>query len=95
MNATLNDDSENKSIWDKFQADMYTASGVIFGFGLGVTALLGFLYLYMLRIPGCLFMLVWGIIATIEAMVLFPGLILLVDVYPTWKVSFVFTGVVS
>lgn len=85
LNVTVNSDASDKDIWDKFQADMFTGAGVIFGFGLGVTALLGFVYLYILRIPGCLFTLVWGIIAAIEALVLLPGLILYGDVYPTWK----------
>lgn len=85
VTISVNSDANDKDIWDKFQADMFTGAGVIFGFGMGVTALLGFVYLYILRIPGCLFTLVWGIIAAIEALVLLPGLILYADVYPSWK----------
>lgn len=41
---------------------MLTAKGLIGGFGLGVSVLVGTVYLLFLRIPGVLFLLIWGLL---------------------------------
>lgn len=57
--------------------DLYDNSAVIFGIGLGVANLIAFLYLYILRIPGVLFMAIWGILITILAALVIGGFLLL------------------
>mmetsp|Transcript_44743 Transcript_44743/g.140297 ORF Transcript_44743/g.140297 Transcript_44743/m.140297 type:complete len:636 (-) Transcript_44743:141-2048(-) len=44
----------------EFYADLYTARAIIFGFGFPVTVVLGFLFLFLLRIPGILPIVIWG-----------------------------------
>lgn len=41
---------------------MYKLRGYIFGFGIGISLFLSFFYLYFLRIPGVLSIMVWSII---------------------------------
>lgn len=45
-----------------FFADMLQAKGLVGGFGLGVSTLVGAMYLVFLRIPGVLFLLIWGLL---------------------------------
>jgi len=81
-NTTQLQKISEKGWWEMFQADFYTSYGVILGCGLGLTAVIGFVYLYILRIPGFLALVVWGIIGTIEAFFLLPGLMLYTVTYP-------------
>jgi hypothetical protein len=56
--------------------DVYNNQGVIFGFGLGVSIVVAFLYIYILRIPGVLDTIIWGIIGLIFV-VLLAGFLML------------------
>lgn len=51
---------------NRFVADVYKFQGYIFGFGLGVSTLFAFAYLYLLRIPGLLSAIIWGIIIGVD-----------------------------
>ena len=83
-NTTALQKASEKGWWEMFQADFYTSYGVILGCGLGLTSVIGFIYLYILRIPGFLALVVWGIIAMIEAFFLLPGLMLYTVTYPEY-----------
>ena len=50
---------------------MLTAKGLIGGFGLGISVVVGTAYLMFLRIPGVLFILIWGIVFSVW--ILFAG----------------------
>jgi hypothetical protein len=50
-----------------FLHDVYKMSGIVFGIGLGVSTAIAFLYLCILRIPGCLFISIWGVILAVQA----------------------------
>ncbi|GMI08068.1 hypothetical protein TrLO_g14282 [Triparma laevis f. longispina] len=79
MNPTSED-----GFFDQANADMYTARWVILGAGTGVAMTLGFVYLYILRIPGVLALVCWGLIALIEAC--FLGVAYFsYDTSETWK----------
>lgn len=67
----LNPTTED-GFFDQANADMMTARVYIVGFGCGAALVLGFLYLYVIRIPGVLSLVCWGLIAAIE--VLFLGM---------------------
>lgn len=54
-------------------ADMLTAKGLIGGFGLGVSVLIGVAYLLFLRIPGVLFLLIWGLLFAVWAILAGAG----------------------
>lgn len=72
------------SWFSDFLGDMYTLRGYVFGFGLGLTAGIAFLYLFLLRIPGLLFLLLWGIILGIFV-VMIVGSFLLWSLANTWS----------
>ena len=57
-------------------ADMLTAKGLIGGFGLGVSVLIGVVYLLFLRIPGVLFLLIWGLLFAVWAILAGAGAML-------------------
>lgn len=57
-------------------ADMLTARGLIGGFGLGVSVLIGVVYLLFLRIPGVLFLLIWGLLFAVWAILAGSGAML-------------------
>ena len=48
----------------EFLSDVYTARAAIFGFGFPVTVVLGFLFLYLLRMPGLLPVIIWGAVGS-------------------------------
>lgn len=58
-------------------ADVLTAKGFIGGFGLGVSVLVGTVYLLFLRIPGVLFLLIWGLLFAVWAILAGSGGMLL------------------
>eukprot|EP00903_Cladosiphon_okamuranus_P019573 g18001.t1 len=58
-------------------ADLLTARGLIGGFGLGVSVLIGVVYLMFLRIPGVLFLLIWGLVFAVWAVLAGAGGMLL------------------
>lgn len=57
-------------------ADLSKARGLIGGFGLAVSALVGTAYLMFLRIPGVLFLLIWGLLFGVLALVAGSGVVL-------------------
>ena len=46
---------------EQFCADMFAAAGYIFGFG-RVAMIASFLYVWVMRIPGVLTLVIWGLI---------------------------------
>lgn len=76
--------SGGDSGWFKrFLQDLYILRGYIFGFGLGVSTFLAFMYLFVLRIPFLLWSVVWGAILSI-GLLLFVGSWLLWDLANQW-----------
>lgn len=67
-----------------FLGDVYGFSGYIFGFGIGVATLVAFLYLFFLRIPGVLTIIIWTIILSI-AVFLLAGAFMLFSLSSTWR----------
>lgn len=55
---------------------MLTAKGLIGGFGLGASVLIGAGYLLFLRIPGVLFLLIWGLLFGVWAILAGAGAML-------------------
>lgn len=53
---------ESYSYLTTFFTAIWNLRGYIFGFGLGISFLVAFLYLYMLRIPGLLTVIIWSIL---------------------------------
>lgn len=51
---------EGGTFWGNLFADLWTAKEWIFGFGFGVSLIVGFVYAFFLRIPGVLPFMVWG-----------------------------------
>uniref|UniRef100_A0A7S2Y2B5 Choline transporter-like protein n=1 Tax=Fibrocapsa japonica TaxID=94617 RepID=A0A7S2Y2B5_9STRA len=70
--------------FDDFTADLYKAIYVIFGFGIGVALGVGFLYLILLRVPGVLFLMTWGIIFLVQLLWLVGGA-LCVQIGKAWE----------
>ena len=67
LNTTYNDKNKpEKSVWEQFCADMFAAAGYIFGFGFGVAMVASFLYVWVMRIPGVLTLVIWGLIAAVQ-----------------------------
>lgn len=62
---------------------MLTAQGLIGGFGLGMSALIGTAYLMFLRIPGVLCLLIWGIVLGVWVLLAVAGAVLY-DTSETW-----------
>lgn len=67
-----------------FLGDLIVLQGYIFGFGIGVAVFISFIYLYVLRIPGFLFITIWGGILSV-AILLFVGSWLLWDLANEWE----------
>ena len=61
------DESNQNTFLTAVFGDIYNFRGVIFGFGVGVAIGISFLYVLLLRIPGVLDTLIWGIIFFIFA----------------------------
>ncbi len=85
---TLSDDITYSSLLDdswfsNFLSDVYNNLGLVFGFGIGVATAVSFAYLYVMRIPGLLFTVIWGIILCIQVL-LVVGSFLLWDLASTW-----------
>lgn len=68
----------------KFLGDTYQFAGYIFGFGIGVATVVAFLYLYFLRLPGVLTLIIWTIILSI-AVFLIAGAFMLFSLSSTWR----------
>lgn len=52
--------------YQAFVSDVFEYQGYVFGFGIGVAALVALIYLYLLRIPGLLSIIIWSLILSIE-----------------------------
>lgn len=76
--------SSGEGWFNKFITDLLYLRGYIFGIGIGGAVLFSFVYLYLLRIPGMLFIVVWSIIFSIMAS-LVTGAWLLWGLANTWK----------
>jgi hypothetical protein len=67
----VNYGGDNTKSWvSDFFSDMYHLRGYIFGFGIGIALFLSFFYLYFLRIPGILSLMIWTIILSIPSFLL-------------------------
>jgi len=51
--------------FNTFIADIYDQLGLIFGFGLGISTALSFVFIYGLRIPGLLTIVIWVLILSV------------------------------
>ncbi|GMI20916.1 hypothetical protein TeGR_g11602 [Tetraparma gracilis] len=67
VTADFLDPASEDGFFDRISADMYTAQSVILGFGLGVAMVMGFAYLFFIRLPGVLSMLIWGLLFCVFA----------------------------
>ena len=67
---------ENADYFTEIMADVYSMKEYIFSFGLGVGFLLSLAYLYFLRIPGLMFLIIWGVVLSF-LVVLLIGTILI------------------
>ena len=67
---------ENADYFTEIMADVYSMKEYIFIFGLGVGFLLSLAYLYFLRIPGLMFLIIWGVVLSF-LVVLLIGTILI------------------
>merc|ERR1719498_651388 len=76
---------EEKDFFQKIQADVLNSMGIIGGVGVGVTVVVGFLFLYFLRIPFVLTTIIWGIILCIFLCFFLPGVFLVMVTYPDWS----------
>lgn len=76
--------AKGQSWFNEFISDFLSLRGYIFGFGIGVTVGVAFLYLYLLRLPGFLFTVLWGMIGGIF-FVLVVGSWLLWSLANTWS----------
>ena len=75
---------ESTSWFTNFLGDVYSNRAIIFGIGIGAANVVAFLYLFILRLPGVLFFAIWGVLLTIQ-FVLLIGAILLMNLATTWK----------
>ena len=67
ISANFMDPAAKDGFFDRANADLYATQWWIIGFGCGVAMFLGFAYLFVLRIPGVLSLMVWGLIFCIFA----------------------------
>lgn len=62
--------------FNTFIADIYNQLGLIFGFGIGVATALSFIFLYGLRIPGLLTIVIWFLILSVLVVTLIGSFLL-------------------
>ena len=67
-----------------FLQDVYDNSGIIFGIGIGVSIVVSFVYLLLLRIPGFLPLIIWSILLSV-LLLIFIGGYLLYDLSAQYK----------
>ncbi|GMI20316.1 hypothetical protein TeGR_g8471 [Tetraparma gracilis] len=68
FNAAMQTSDEDSGFLEKLQSDLYTAQGWILGFGFVVAMFVSFFYTFFLRLPGVLFIMIWGCIAAVFGM---------------------------
>lgn len=73
---TMPSPSTGSDWFNNLLADIYDNRTVVFGIGLGFANVVAFLYLYVLRIPGFLYTTIWGIILSIQFVLLVGGALL-------------------
>lgn len=89
LNLTMNSIPavETGASWFRsFMGDIVNQAGIIFGFGIGVSAFLAFAYIYILRIPGFLTITIWTLLVSIFVL-LIVGSWLLWGLANSWKAS--------
>lgn len=65
---------ENTSSWfEDLFGDLYTARAYVAGIGIALPAVMGFVYLFFLRIPCVLSLMVWGVMGAVQALLLGGG----------------------
>ena len=67
-----------------FLQDLYDNSGIIFGIGIGVSIVISFVYLILLRVPGFLSLIIWSILLSV-LLLIFVGAYLLFDLSEQYK----------
>jgi choline transporter-like protein 2/4/5 len=85
-NSSLYGSDDNNEWFSTFMGDIYNNKGLIFGFGICVSTVIAFTYLYVLRIPGLLMLVIWSIIFSIEVLAL-AGAFMLMELAKEWKVD--------
>jgi hypothetical protein len=83
VTSTYEAANDGKQWFNNFLSDIYTLQGYIFGFGLGFSTGVAFLYLYVLRIPGLLFFVIWTAILGVLLFLLI-GSALLLSLASSW-----------
>lgn len=78
------DADDDQSAWDQFVADLMTVWWVILVFGFIVTMVMAFVYLRLLRIPGILDLLIWGIIIAVFLLLILIGALAALYTAPRW-----------
>jgi hypothetical protein len=76
--------NSGKGWFNNFLSDVLTLQGYIFGFGIGFSTGVAFLYLYFLRIPGLLFFIIWAAVLSILVVMLI-GSILVLTLADSWS----------
>jgi len=71
-----NVNTNSGSAWYKeFTSDLFTSWPIIMGFGFGVSMVVGFIFLFLLQLPGVLLILTWGVIFGIEGFWVVGGIL--------------------
>jgi len=78
------DVSASSGWFGDFLGDVYKMSGIVFGIGFGVSTAVSFIYLYVLRIPGCLFVSIWAVILAVQVCIII-GAFLLWSLANSWS----------
>jgi choline transporter-like protein 2/4/5 len=73
MASTTAGNGEEEGFLSKLYSDLWTGMTWILGAGFCIAMVISFVYTYLLRIPGVLFLLIWGCIAAVFAMLLGMG----------------------
>lgn len=73
LNTTSYDDSDKEEWWEKIYGDVFVAWPYIIGVGVLGAILIGFAYTYLLRIPGVLTIIIWGLLVAVFITLLAGG----------------------
>ena len=65
LTAEFLDPASEDGFFDKISADLWVTQWYIMGFGLGLAMVMGFAYLFFIRLPGVLSLLIWGILTCV------------------------------
>jgi len=63
-------EADDGDVWDAFCADMFEAAWMIFGFGFGFACVASFVYTWLMRIPGVLALVIWGLLTAIQVLII-------------------------